>query len=75
MLSEYTALADFCEQSGEPMRASYTVKGLADLLCLSKHAIYDAIYDGSLRAFLPRGREKGIRIRAAEVNRWIEEEW
>ncbi len=75
MLSEYTALADFCEQSGEPMLASYSVTGLAGLLCINKQVIYDAVEDGSLRAFLPRGRDKGIRIRASEANRWIEEEW
>lgn len=75
MLSEYTALADFCEESGTKMRASYGVTDLAALLGLDKHVVYDAVEDGSLRAFLPRGREKGIRIRAAEANRWIEEEW
>lgn len=75
MLSDYTALADFCEAADEPMKASYSVRQVAALTGLNPHTVYDELDCGRLNAFLPRGRERGVKIRAAEVNRWLEEAW
>lgn len=75
MLHDNELLADFCEAAGVPMKASYRVKELARLLDLDPHTIYDEIEGGGLRAFMPRGATKGRRIRASEVNRWLEEAW
>ncbi len=75
MLSDNELLYDFCEAAGVPMKASYKVKELAQLLDLDPHTIYDEISYGRLHAFMPRGMTKGRRIRAAEVNRWLEEAW
>ena len=74
-LSDYTALADFCEAAGEPMKASYSVRQLARLLNIDHHVVYDELDGGRLLAFLPNGRERGVKIRAAEINRWLEESW
>ncbi len=75
MLSEYAALADFCDASGEPMKASYRVPELARLLDLDPHTIYDEIAGGRLTAYMPRGCSRGRKVRAAEANRWLEEAW
>ena len=75
MLSYNECLADFCEAAGVPMKASYKVRELAMLLDLDPHTIYDEISGGRLRAFMPKGVTKGRRIRACEVNRWLEEAW
>ncbi len=75
MLSDYTALADFCEAAGEPMRASYRIPALAELLGVPVGTIYDELDAGRLKAYMPRDCERGRRIRAAEVNRWLEEAW
>lgn len=75
MLSDNGLLADFCEATGEPMRASYSVKELSRLLDMDVHVIYDEISAGRLKAFIPRGRTKGRRLLACEVNRWLAESW
>ena len=73
MLSDYTALADFCEAAGEEMKASYRIPELARLLDVPPGTIYDEMDEGRLTAYMPRGCSRGRRIRAAEVNRWLEE--
>lgn len=75
MLSDNELLADFCEAAGAPMKASYSAKELGRLLDLDTHVIYDEISAGRLRAFIPRGRTKGRRLLASEVNRWLAEAW
>lgn len=75
MLSDYTALADFCEAAGEPMKASYRIPELARLLDVPPGTIYDEMDEGRLTTYMPRGCGRGRRVRAAEANRWLEEAW
>ena len=75
MLSDYTSLADFCDEAGEPMRASYRIPELARLLDVPVGTIYDEIDEGRLACYMPRGCSRGRRVRAAEVNRWLEDAW
>lgn len=75
MLSDYTALADFCDEADVPMKASYRIPELAQLLDVPTGTIYDEIDAGRLMAYMPRGCNRGRKIRAAEVNRWLEEAW
>lgn len=75
MLSDYTALADFCEAAGEPMKASYRIKQLAALIDVGVDVLYEEVDAGRLAARLPRGHERGLRVLASEANRWLEAEW
>lgn len=74
-LSDYTALQDFCDAAGEPMKASYRIKQLATLLDVDADTLYDEIDGGRLSAYMPRGRERGRRVLAREANRWLEAVW
>ena len=53
----------------------HTIAQVAELLGVSKDAVYSAIRDGSLRAVMPRLRSRGMLVSDEELDRFFAEEF
>lgn len=51
----------------------YSVADVARMTHVPLKTIYDHIDKGMLQAVMPRGRAKGYRVRADEIERWLAE--
>lgn len=50
-----------------------TVAELVKTSGIPRGAVYAAIRDGELRAWVPKGNVRGYRVRPSEFERWLEE--
>lgn len=57
---------------GKPM---YTVAEVAQLIGVSRQAVYADIRKGRLRAVVRRGCSQGYRVKRDDLERWINDQW
>jgi excisionase family DNA binding protein len=51
----------------------YTVKELVEASGFSKNTLYRAIQSGELKAVLPNGNVRGLRVSESSFNEWLEQ--
>jgi len=54
------------------MERTYTISEVAKQTGFARTTVYDAVKFGDLKALLPHGMERGMRIRGSEVDRWMD---
>jgi excisionase family DNA binding protein len=50
----------------------YTVKELVEASGFPKNTLYRAIQSGELKAVLPNGNVRGLRVSESSFNEWLE---
>lgn len=67
---ESTALR-YAQVAGLEPRMSYSVSDTSRYLGVAQTALYDEIHAGRLRAFMPEGKKRGIRVTVEAVDEWL----
>ena len=69
---ESTALC-FALAAGLRPQMSYTVSETSRYLGVPLTTLYDEIRAGRLRAFMPAGKKRGMKVMVTAVDEWLEE--
>lgn len=69
---ESTALC-FALAAGLKPQMSYTVADTSRYLGIPLTTLYDEIRAGRLRAFMPAGKKRGMKVMVTAVDEWLEE--
>ena len=65
--------ADLIEERKPALERSYSVTELSEMSGFPKSTIYDNIRSGSLRAVMPNGTTKGLRVMRSAWEGFLEE--
>lgn len=69
---ESTALC-FALAAGLKPQMSYTVADTSRYLGIPLKTLYDEIHAGRLRAFMPAGKKRGMKVMVTAVDEWLQE--
>ena len=69
---ESTALC-FALAAGLKPQMSYTVAYTSRYLGIPLTTLYDEIHAGRLRAFMPAGKKRGMKVMVTAVDEWLQE--
>ena len=58
---------------GKVIERYYTIKELVEASGFPKNTLYRAIQSGELKAVLPNGSERGMRVSESSFNEWLEQ--
>lgn len=69
---ESTALCFALAAALKP-QMSYTVADTSRYLGIPLTTLYDEIHAGRLRAFMPAGKKRGMKVTVTAVDEWLQE--
>ncbi len=69
---ESTALC-FALAVGLKPQMSYTVADTSRYLGIPLTTLYDEIHAGRLKAFMPAGKKRGMKVTVTAVDEWLQE--
>lgn len=62
----------FAKELGYPPKMAFRISELAEISGVTVNTLYNEVQAGRLRAMVPEGRKRGMRVTYKDFDEWIE---